>query len=216
MTAPSRSPANNLFLTSVRTLWELINAGSLAKLKPLIEPYAGGLLWDPVMVGHPGGAELEPAGRFRHPAAAARPPEKAADRLRALARSTRPQSWRRERGVRSAWPRRDRPRHFGYDEADAILRPSIAGEPSDVRLQENCHAQGRARHCPAATSRSAPPATHFVNHHALKGPYPEGSQKAMFGLGCFWGAERKFWELGDGIHVTAVGYAGGLDAQSDL
>ena len=42
---------NSLYLTSVRTLWELINAGSLAKLKPLIEPYAGGLLWDPVMIG---------------------------------------------------------------------------------------------------------------------------------------------------------------------
>jgi hypothetical protein len=41
---------NNLYLTSVRTLWDLINAGSLAKLKPLIDPYAGGLLWDPVMV----------------------------------------------------------------------------------------------------------------------------------------------------------------------
>ena len=41
---------NGLFLTTVRALWELINAGSLAKLKPLIEPYAGGLLWDPVMV----------------------------------------------------------------------------------------------------------------------------------------------------------------------
>ncbi len=55
---------------------------------------------------------------------------------------------------------------------------------------------------------------HFVNSHALKGRYPVGSQKAMFGLGCFWGAERKFWELGkgsedSGIHVTAVGYAGG-------
>jgi len=51
---------------------------------------------------------------------------------------------------------------------------------------------------------------HFVNHRALKGPYPEGLAMAMFGLGCFWGAERKFWELGDGVHVTAVGYAGGL------
>ncbi len=50
---------------------------------------------------------------------------------------------------------------------------------------------------------------HFVNGRALKGPYPQGVEKAMFGLGCFWGAERKFWELGDGIHVTAVGYAGG-------
>jgi hypothetical protein len=42
--------ANSLFLTSTRTLWELINAGSLAKLRPMIEPYASGILWDPVMV----------------------------------------------------------------------------------------------------------------------------------------------------------------------
>src|SRR5476649_1770531 len=42
---------NRFFLTSLRTLWELINAGRLQKLKPLIEPYAGGFLWDPVMVG---------------------------------------------------------------------------------------------------------------------------------------------------------------------
>ena len=42
--------SNRLFLTSVRALWELINAGSLQKLKPLIEPYAGGILWDPVML----------------------------------------------------------------------------------------------------------------------------------------------------------------------
>jgi len=50
---------------------------------------------------------------------------------------------------------------------------------------------------------------HFINHHPLKGPYPPGSETALFGLGCFWGAERKFWELGDGVFVTAVGYAGG-------
>lgn len=50
--------------------------------------------------------------------------------------------------------------------------------------------------------------THFVNGAALKGPYPEGMEQVQFGLGCFWGAERKFWEL-DGVHVTAVGYAGG-------
>jgi peptide-methionine (S)-S-oxide reductase len=52
--------------------------------------------------------------------------------------------------------------------------------------------------------------THFINQNPLKGPYPDGFKTAMFGLGCFWGAERKFWELGDGIHVTAVGYAGGF------
>jgi peptide-methionine (S)-S-oxide reductase len=52
--------------------------------------------------------------------------------------------------------------------------------------------------------------THFVNGHALKGPYPEGSEMAVFGMGCFWGAERKFWELDRGIIVTAVGYAAGV------
>jgi peptide-methionine (S)-S-oxide reductase len=50
---------------------------------------------------------------------------------------------------------------------------------------------------------------HFLNRHPLKGPFPEGLETAIFGLGCFWGAERKFWELGEGVYVTAVGYAGG-------
>jgi peptide-methionine (S)-S-oxide reductase len=50
---------------------------------------------------------------------------------------------------------------------------------------------------------------HFVNGRPLQGPYPEGMERAVFGLGCFWGAERKFWQLGDGVFVTAVGYAGG-------
>ncbi|WP_061022403.1 peptide-methionine (S)-S-oxide reductase MsrA [Bradyrhizobium sp. CCH5-F6] len=61
---------------------------------------------------------------------------------------------------------------------------------------------GRAEAIPTAT-------THFVNGARLKPPYPAGLEQAVFGLGCFWGAERKFWELGDGVHVTAVGYAGG-------
>ena len=61
---------------------------------------------------------------------------------------------------------------------------------------------GRATPIPTASR-------HFINGNALKGPYPEGLERAMFGMGCFWGAERKFWELGDGIHVTAVGYAAG-------
>ena len=53
---------------------------------------------------------------------------------------------------------------------------------------------GRPRPIPMA-------AHHFINDHGLKGPYPEGLATAMFGMGCFWGAERKFWELGDGIYV---------------
>ena len=50
---------------------------------------------------------------------------------------------------------------------------------------------------------------HFVNGNPLKGPYPQGLETAVFGMGCFWGAERKFWELGDGVFVTGVGYAAG-------
>jgi peptide-methionine (S)-S-oxide reductase len=52
--------------------------------------------------------------------------------------------------------------------------------------------------------------THFINGRPLKPPYPEGFEKAVFGLGCFWGAERKFWQLGDGIWITAAGYAAGV------
>ena len=52
------------------------------------------------------------------------------------------------------------------------------------------------------------PERHFVNGHALAGPYPAGFAQALFGLGCFWGAERVFWQA-PGVWVTAVGYAGG-------
>jgi peptide-methionine (S)-S-oxide reductase len=51
---------------------------------------------------------------------------------------------------------------------------------------------------------------HFVNGRPLKGSYPEGCERVVLGLGCFWGAERKFWQAGEGVFVTAVGYAGGL------
>lgn len=53
------------------------------------------------------------------------------------------------------------------------------------------------------------PERHYVNGHPLKPPFPAGLRKAMFGMGCFWGAERKFWTL-PGIYTTAVGYAGGI------
>jgi len=53
-------------------------------------------------------------------------------------------------------------------------------------------------------------AEHYIFSRPLMGPYPAGTEMAMFGLGCFWGAERKFWELASGIWITAVGYAGGF------
>jgi peptide-methionine (S)-S-oxide reductase len=53
------------------------------------------------------------------------------------------------------------------------------------------------------------PEQHFVNGNPLPGPYPENMERAVFGLGCFWGAERRFWET-PGVYVTAAGYAGGV------
>ncbi|NJL81536.1 MAG: peptide-methionine (S)-S-oxide reductase MsrA [Richelia sp. RM2_1_2] len=52
------------------------------------------------------------------------------------------------------------------------------------------------------------PEKHYVNGNPLQAPFPEGMEKAIFGMGCFWGAERKFWQL-DGVYTTAVGYAAG-------
>src|SRR5689334_8325354 len=59
-----------------------------------------------------------------------------------------------------------------------------------------------------ATMPVAP--AHAVLGTPLQGPFPDGTRTAVFGMGCFWGAERKFWQLGDGIVTTAVGYAGGF------
>jgi peptide-methionine (S)-S-oxide reductase len=53
-----------------------------------------------------------------------------------------------------------------------------------------------------------PPATHFVNGHPMMPPYPDGMETALFGMGCFWGAERLFWQQ-EGVYLTVAGFSGG-------
>jgi len=62
---------------------------------------------------------------------------------------------------------------------------------------------------PGRAEKMRVPERHYVNGHRLEPPFPEGTRLALFGLGCFWGAERKFWTL-PGVYSTAVGYAAGL------
>jgi len=64
------------------------------------------------------------------------------------------------------------------------------------------------RALPGRSATMPLPESHFVNFHPLAPPFPEGSEQAVFGMGCFWGAERKFWQV-PGVYSTAVGYAGG-------
>src|SRR5262245_36517135 len=64
---------------------------------------------------------------------------------------------------------------------------------------------------PGRTAKMPVPTEHFVNGHRLEAPFPEGLQTALFALGCFWGAERKFWKM-PGVYSTAVGYVAGATA----
>ena len=66
----------------------------------------------------------------------------------------------------------------------------------------------KAEALPGRTERMQVPKAHFINKHPLEPPFPAGLERAMFGMGCFWGAERKFWQL-SGVYSTAVGYAAG-------
>jgi peptide-methionine (S)-S-oxide reductase len=62
---------------------------------------------------------------------------------------------------------------------------------------------------PGRAEKMPVPTAHFVNGHPLEPPFPEGMQRALFGMGCFWGAEKKFWQT-TGVFSTAVGYAAGF------
>lgn len=78
---------------------------------------------------------------------------------------------------------------FGFARLDRLPRPeeALPGRPDPLPV----------------------PDRHFVTGRRLTPPFPEGMEQAVFGMGCFWGAERVFWQT-PGVHVTAVGYAGGL------
>jgi len=67
---------------------------------------------------------------------------------------------------------------------------------------------------PGRDEKMPVPEKHFVNGNPLQAPFPDGMQQALFGLGCFWGAERKFWEM-PGVYTTAVGYAAGITPNPD-
>jgi peptide-methionine (S)-S-oxide reductase len=66
----------------------------------------------------------------------------------------------------------------------------------------------REQALPGRDTPTRVPESHYVNGHSLQPPFPPGMQQAIFGLGCFWGAERKFWQT-EGVYTTAVGYAAG-------
>jgi peptide-methionine (S)-S-oxide reductase len=67
----------------------------------------------------------------------------------------------------------------------------------------------KAEALPGRAERMPVPDSHFVNKHRLTPPFPDGLERALFGMGCFWGAEKKFWQQ-PGVYTTAVGYAAGL------
>lgn len=81
-----------------------------------------------------------------------------------------------------------------------VLRSQILAHKLDLPTAEQA--------LPGRESPMPVPEQHFVNGHPLQSPFPAGLETAIFGLGCFWGAERRFWQQ-PGVYSTAVGYAGG-------
>jgi peptide-methionine (S)-S-oxide reductase len=78
-----------------------------------------------------------------------------------------------------------------------------------MRFKKNLSLPTADQALPGRAQKMPVPREHYVNGHPLTGPFPAGLETAMFGLGCFWGAERKFWQS-PGVYTTAVGYAAGV------
>src|SRR5262245_56008921 len=78
-----------------------------------------------------------------------------------------------------------------------------------MSLAKSNHLPGAREALPGRSTPMPVPDRHFVNGNRLQEPFPAGLERACFGMGCFWGAERKFWEL-PGVWTTAVGYTAGI------
>ena len=93
----------------------------------------------------------------------------------------------------------------------AKLHPGLANSPWNLNMffrRKNTNLPTPAEALPGRAEPVPVPAAHFVSGNRLQAPFPEGLEQAVFAMGCFWGAERKFWEL-DGVYATAVGYIAG-------
>ena len=84
----------------------------------------------------------------------------------------------------------------------------LSGEYNTGMFTQSLKIPSKADALPGRAEPMSVPDVHFVNGHRLSPPFPEGLERAMFGMGCFWGAEKKFWQL-PGVYTTAVGYAAG-------
>jgi peptide-methionine (S)-S-oxide reductase len=96
----------------------------------------------------------------------------------------------------------------------ALPARSIEERPDMLAKQRTTEMPTRDAALPGRPQAMPVPEKHFVNGNPLQGPFPEGLQQIAFGMGCFWGAERLFWQI-PGVYTTAVGYAGGYTDNAD-
>src|SRR2546425_11676263 len=94
---------------------------------------------------------------------------------------------------------------------EAVVASAFRRTYNEHMFTKSLKVPSKTEALPGRDERMPVPDTHFVNRHSLQAPFPPGLATAMFGLGCFWGAERKFWQI-PGVYTTAVGYAAGHTA----